>query len=109
MIDKTSFNRLKEILFTKYNEDNEEMGYACLIIRERPENKGKMGILEDVWIHPPFRRQGIATELIKKVIEEGKKLGLYKIVLCCSDENIGLYEQCKFNIYQNAMRLNING
>ena len=109
MIVKTQFGKIKEILVEKYSPENELISRACLIIRERPDNQGKMAMLEDVWTNEKYRNQGFASEILKNVIEIAKKENVYKIVLQCKTSLVDWYAKFGWNTHQNAMRLDING
>lgn len=107
MIVKTTFSKSKDILFTKYDENNNELGYGCLIVHERPDGKGCLGLIEDIYTHPQYRKTGVASQIIEEIQIEAKRLGLYKLVLQCSNDNIKLYEKFGFKINQNAMRWSV--
>jgi len=40
-------------------------------------------------IRPSERRKGYATAMIALALEECKKLGIYKVLMCCDKDNIG--------------------
>ena len=40
-------------------------------------------------IRPSERRKGYATAMIALALEECKKLGIHKVLMCCDKENIG--------------------
>jgi glucosamine-phosphate N-acetyltransferase len=109
MIVKTSFNKPKDILFTDLDDQNNERGYGCLIIHDRPYNLGRVGLIEDIFTHAEYRSQGVARRIIESIIEEAKSLGAYKLVLQCSTGNLGLYEKFGFIKHQHSLRLNLNG
>jgi GNAT superfamily N-acetyltransferase len=108
MIVKTEFNRVKEIEIVKFNEQNEEMGRAYLVIHIRPNNE-KMALIEDVFTEEKYRRQGVGTILVEEAIRTAKNANCYKICLSCADHNVHFYEKLGFKVYQNAMRINLNG
>lgn len=67
---------------------------------EKVKHKGN---LVTIYCDPSYRRQGIASLLIKKIINEVNELGFVKIIgLCVLSENksaIALYEQLGFKWY----------
>ncbi|WP_409327572.1 GNAT family N-acetyltransferase [Staphylococcus pseudoxylosus] len=67
---------------------------------EKVKHKGN---LVSIYCDPSYRRQGIASLLIKKTINEVNQLGFVKIIgLCVISENksaIALYEQLGFKWY----------
>ena len=40
-------------------------------------------------IRPSERRKGYATEMIALALEECKKLGIRRVLMCCDKDNIG--------------------
>ena len=46
----------------------------------------KLGVIEEVWTHEDYRKQGKATELIKQAIEKGRELGLDCIELTVRED-----------------------
>ena len=105
MIVKTRFNSVKEVLIEKYSPENKLIARCCIIIRERPDNQGKMASLEDVWTAKDFRRQGYGEEVIREAINVAKEEKCYKLVLQCNDSLIHWYAKMGWKIHQNSMRL----
>ena len=87
---------------------------ACLVITEKPANPafptGKVGTILSVYTRPEYRRQGVATEMMKLLIEEGKKLDLSFIELSATASGKPLYEKLGFvekkSVY-TAMKLRL--
>lgn len=63
--------------------------------------------IEDVCTKKEYRGLGYGKTLIKKMIEEAKKKGCYKVILNCVDENIKFYEKCGFEKNGNEMVIKI--
>jgi glucosamine-phosphate N-acetyltransferase len=61
--------------------------------------------IEDVVVHKDFRGLKLCKKLINKGIEVAKNYGCYKIILDCSDLNIGVYQKCGFTNNGNQMSL----
>jgi GNAT superfamily N-acetyltransferase len=61
-------------------KENKEVGRAFLYIMHNDLKKEPFGMLEDLFVNEELRGQGIGNELLKKVIEEAKKIGCYKLV-----------------------------
>lgn len=40
-------------------------------------------------VAPDFRRKGVATEMLKKIIPFAKSLGLIEVLITCDDTNVG--------------------
>lgn len=57
--------------------------------------------IEDVFIHPRYRRQGLATQMLTQLIDA---LGhIETISLFCTPELLGLYEQLGFKARRNQV------
>mmetsp|Transcript_23468 Transcript_23468/g.65900 ORF Transcript_23468/g.65900 Transcript_23468/m.65900 type:complete len:157 (-) Transcript_23468:243-713(-) len=59
--------------------------------------RGKCGHIEDIVVASRHQGRHIGKELIRALVETGQRLGCYKLVLDCSDENIPFYERCGFS------------
>ena len=95
-------------IFVAENEEGEIVGTATLFVTQRFIHKGgKVGHLEDMAVRKGFERKGIGSSLVRRVIEEAKKQGCYKLILDCSEENIPFYEKLGFKCKENQMRLDI--
>jgi len=73
---------------------------AFLAIAEMPANPafitGKTGTLLNMLTYPAYRRQGIATELLKRLIAEARALNLSYIKLQATESGKPLYEKLGF-------------
>lgn len=61
-------------------------------------------------VHPAFRRQGVATELITFIREDAKKRGLSRVELNMWEFNEGalaFYEAVGFRTYRRYMELEV--
>ena len=80
--------------------DNDIASTAYLAISEKPANPafitGITGTLLNVLTYPEYRRKGIATKVINKVIEEAKELGVSHIELSSTSDGRNLYEKIGF-------------
>ena len=63
--------------------------------------------IEDVVVDPKYRGTGMGKLLMTYAIELSKKYGCYKIILDCSDTNVGFYEKFGFNVKEKQMALYI--
>lgn len=56
-------------------------------------------------IRPSERRKGYATAMIALALEECKKLGIDKVLMCCSKDNIGSAKSIIYNggIFENEV------
>jgi len=59
--------------------DGKEAGRAYLYLLHNNLHKRPFGLLEDVYVDPTFRGQGIAQELLNTVLSESKK-NCYKLI-----------------------------
>ena len=85
---------------------------AYLAISEKPANTvfitGITGTLLNVLTHPEYRRKGIATKVIDKIIEEAKAVRVSHIDLSATLGGKGLYEKMGFKESNNtAMSLRL--
>ena len=69
---------------------------------------GKLGILSSMYTDPNYRRLGIATELLDRVVKEAKEYGCGTIYITASDMGVKLYEAYGFKHNGNFMQYNFN-
>lgn len=67
---------------------------------------GKLGILSSMYTDPDYRRMGIATELLDRVVKEAKEYGCGTIYITASDMGVKLYESYGFKHNGNFMQYN---
>lgn len=76
------------------------IGFSGMVIQSIPGNfdlvDGKQGYILNMYTVPKFRRNRICTDLLKLLIEEGKKEGLHKICLNASVDGFALYKSYGF-------------
>ena len=65
-------------LFIK--QDGKEIARAYLYIIKNDLYQQPFGFMEDVFVDESCRRQGLATDLVKRLIEVAKENGCYKVV-----------------------------
>lgn len=80
--------------------DSKVMAAAFLVITEKPANPtfitGKTGTLLNVLTYPEYRRMGLATKVVTKVIDEATQLGVSSIDLSATEDGKPLYEKLGF-------------
>lgn len=80
--------------------DDEMIATAAFIVYDFPpsfSNKtGKKGYIASVYTKPEYRRQGIATTLVNRVVAIGKERGITKFFLQASDLGKPVYLKCGF-------------
>lgn len=57
---------------------------------------GITGHVEDVVVSSACRGQGLGKKIIDFLTNEAERLGCYKILLDCSDKNVGFYQKCNY-------------
>ncbi len=65
---------------------------------------GKLGILSSMYTDPQYRRMGIASRLLDKVVKEAKHYGCGTIYITASDVGVKLYESYGFRHNGNFMQ-----
>jgi len=76
---------------------NKIIGSGTLLIENKIiHNMSKVGHIEDIVIDNSFREKGYGKMIIDYLINEAKKLNVYKIILNCSEENVLFYKKCNF-------------
>ncbi len=67
---------------------------------------GKLGILSSMYTDSNYRRMGIATQLLDRVVKEAKDYGCGTIYITASDMGVKLYEAYGFKHNGNFMQYN---
>jgi GNAT superfamily N-acetyltransferase len=68
-----------------------------------PASDGKVAYIMNMYTFPNYRKQGIGTELFKRIVDEAKQLGYKKITLNATDMGKPLYEKYGFKDVQGDM------
>lgn len=68
---------------------------------------GKMGLLSSMFTDKNYRRQGIAKQLLSKVVDEAKKYGCGTIQITASDMGVMLYTNFGFSKNGNFMQFKL--
>ena len=89
--------------------DNEKIvGTSGMSIVEKPPYldcpNGKIGLLSSVFTDKEYRRQGIAKELLSRVIDEARKAGCGAVQITASDMGVLLYTDFGFTRNDNFMQ-----
>ena len=125
-VGETEKEKLKTSLqsyFDRHITNDELIGIVCeydknivsvayLIIGEWPPNRnfinGKIGTLLNVYTYPEYRKNGIATNIIKKIIEEAKKQNVSMINLLATEDGENVYKKLGFfETEDKSMRLKL--
>ena len=67
---------------------------------------GRLGILSSMYTDPNYRRLGIATQLLDRVVKEARDYGCGTIYITASDMGVKLYESYGFKHNGNFMQYN---
>ena len=93
-----------------YIEEGNEIARAFLYILKNDLHDEPFGFLEDVFVDDSYRGRGYGSELVKKVIEESRKEGCYKLI-CTSryskPEVHRLYENLGFTDHGKEFRIDL--
>jgi len=65
---------------------------------------GRIGLLSSMFTDPSYRRQGIAKELLTRVVEEAKAYGCGTVQITASDMGVLLYTDFGFVKNGNFMQ-----
>ncbi len=65
---------------------------------------GKMGLLSSMYTNPTYRRQGIAKELLDRVVQEARNYGCGTVQITASDMGVKLYSAYGFVHNGNFMQ-----
>ncbi len=88
--------------------DGIPIAIGSIIISERfIHNNGRVALLEDIAIHKDYHSMGYGKQLLKHLIKIAKKNKCYKVILDCSDENMGFYIKCGMQRWHNQMRIDL--
>jgi len=92
--------------------DGAVVSVAYLAISEKPANPafitGVTGTLLNVLTFPAYRKQGIATKVVRRIMEEAKQAGVSSIELSATASGRPLYEKLGFHPSKyTAMRVGL--
>ena len=65
---------------------------------------GRIGLLSSMYTNPEYRRQGIAKELLDRVVNEAKAYGCGTVQITASDMGVKLYTSYGFKHNENFMQ-----
>ena len=64
---------------------------------------GKNAYITSVFVEPEYRRQGIASEMLRRIVARAQAYGCVNIMLTATDMGKPLYEKLGFIQTPNAM------
>jgi GNAT superfamily N-acetyltransferase len=84
------------------------IGTSGMSIVEKPPYfgcpSGKIGLLSSMFTDKAYRRQGIARELLSRVVDEARKRGCGTVQITASDMGVLLYTNFGFTKNKNFMQ-----
>ena len=99
---KKQFNLLnKNDLYLVIEENKKIIAYGSILIDFKfHRNCRNVGHIEDIVVDKNERGRGLSKILLEKLIDYGKNMNCYKLILNCKDEYIIFYK--KFNFEKNG-------
>ena len=93
-------------------DENTVYSTAFLSIADRPprtsNEPSRIGTVYNVYTYPQFRKQGIATKVMKALLNEAKNLDICAVDLYASNDGKPLYEKLGFKVpYHSYMKLKL--
>lgn len=92
-------------------DDDKIVGTSGMSFIEKPPYfscpTGKIGILSSMFTETHYRRQGIAKELLTRVVNEAKEYGCGAVQITASDMGVLLYTDFGFKKNGNFMQYNL--
>jgi glucosamine-phosphate N-acetyltransferase len=94
------------IAIIETNDDLVIVGTGTVIIEPKIIRSCRpVAHIEDIVVHPDYRGNGIAKNIISLLKNFSISKNCYKIILNCDDDFIGVYEKCDFIKKGNEMSL----
>ena len=89
-------------------DGNNIIGTSGMSFVEKPSYfgcpSGKIGLLSSMFTNPNYRRNGIAKELLSRIVNEAKQYGCGTIQITASDMGVKLYTDFGFEHNGNFMQ-----
>ncbi len=97
------YDNLKAEIYIVKTE-NKIVATASILIEPKFIHKlGYVAHIEDVVVTKTVRSTGLGKMIISKLISIAKENKCYKIILNCSEQNVGFYEKCGFKKHSSQM------
>jgi glucosamine-phosphate N-acetyltransferase len=88
--------------------EGQVIGTASLLIEQKfIHDGGAVGHIEDVAVHQEYQKHGIGGMLVRRLLDECRSAGCYKVILDCAEQVIGFYEKLGFHRWERAMRIDL--
>ena len=89
-------------------DEDKIVGTSGMSFAEKPPYftcpTGRLGILSSMYTDPEYRRMGIASQLLDRVVQEAKDYGCGTIYITASDMGVPFYGSCGFTHNGNFMQ-----
>jgi|AGTN01.1.fsa_nt_gi N-acetylglutamate synthase and related acetyltransferases len=89
--------------------DGKPIAAVYMAVAEKPANPafitGKTATVLNVFTYPEYRRKGVATRLLKMLIDEAKTMNISYLELSATDDGKPLYEKLGFECSQSKYTL----
>ena len=93
-------------------DGNNIIGTSGMSFVEKPPYfgcpSGKIGLLSSMFTNPNYRRNGIAKELLSRIVNEAKQYGCGTIQITASDMGVKLYTDFGFEHNGNFMQYKLS-
>lgn len=101
-------NPLHKIFVAVDDDTSKVIGTTTLVIEQKfIHGGGKVGHIEDVVTRKGYQGLGVGSALIRHSLQFAKKSGCYKVILDCSEANVGFYQRAGFRIHETSMRYDL--
>lgn len=108
--DKKKYSIIHNEFFSQQNVfsivaifNDKIVGYGSIVIETKIRG-GRKGHIEDIVIHPKFRKKQVGSKIIENLLKIAKKKECYKISLECNNDNIPFYINNSFEISGTGMQ-----
>jgi glucosamine-phosphate N-acetyltransferase len=100
------YSNLIEIWVIHDTDSNKIIATGTILIEPKfIHNCGKVGHIEDIVTSKKFNGKGLGKKIINLLTERAKINDCYKVILDCSEHNVGFYEKCGFSVKGREMSL----
>lgn len=96
IIEKLNQRPEEYIIIVFVDPENQKLvAHGTILIEQKLIHSGsKVGHIEDIVVSKDLRGRGIGKQLVTSLVDIGRFLGCYKVILDCKDELIPFYESC---------------